>query len=316
MRHGSPWRTFLEDNMNFPYTMDNKRYHTLNYYNRSTFGGKVFKASLDAGCGCPKGSCIFCDSGSRYFTGQGTTAAQLLTERRRIHQKHPEAKLIAYFQAGTNTFGDLHFLTQCWDAALDCPDVVGISIATRADCLDEKVLLALERLREKTPLTVELGLQTVHDSTAEKIHRGHDFSAFLQGYEALQSRNIRTCVHLIDGLPGEDREMMLETARQVGRLRPGGVKLHLLHVTQGTPLGELWQSGGYRPLDRAEYVDIVTEQLRYFPPKTVIERLTGDGDKTKLLAPLWSRDKIAVLGAIDKSMAEKDIWQGDKFSEA
>jgi radical SAM protein (TIGR01212 family) len=303
----------LEDNMNFPYTADNKRYHTLNFYNRATFGGRVCKASLDAGCGCPQGSCIFCDSGSRYFTGQGTTAAQLLTERQRIHQKYPAAKLIAYFQAGTNTFGDLHFLAQCWDAALDCPDVVGISIATRADCLGPAVLSALERLRDKTALTVELGLQTVHDETAKRIGRGHDFSTFLQGYEALRDRNIRTCVHLIDGLPGENREMMLETARQVGKLRPGGVKLHLLHVTQGTPLAALWQAGNYQPLEREEYIDILTEQLRYFPPETVMERLTGDGDKSKLLAPLWSRDKIAVLGGIDQAMAKKDIWQGDKF---
>jgi radical SAM protein (TIGR01212 family) len=298
--------------MYFPYTMDNKRYHTLHYYNLHTYGCKVFKASLDAGCGCPNGNgCIFCDSGSRYFTGQGTIRAQLEAERTRILTKWPQAKLIAYFQAGTNTYGDLSVLQAGWEEALVFPDVVGISIATRADCLEEPVLDALSALQERTHLTVELGLQTIHDET--KIGRGHDFAAFQRGFSALKGRNIRTCIHLIDGLPGEDRAMMLETAQAVGQLRPGGVKLHLLHVNRGTPLEQLWRQGCYTPLAKADYVDIVTQQLRYFPPETVIERLTGDGDKEKLLAPLWSRDKISVLGAIDKKMAQQDICQGELF---
>jgi hypothetical protein len=301
--------------MYFPYTMDNKRYHTLHYYNLHTYGCKVFKASLDAGCGCPNGNgCIFCDSGSRYFTGQGSIRAQLEAEALRIRAKWPQAKLIAYFQAGTNTFGALSTLQAGWEEALRFPGVVGLSIATRADCLAEPVLDTLSALNEQTHLTVELGLQTIHDETAQKIGRGHDFATFQKGYLALQRRNIRTCVHLIDGLPGEDREMMLETAQVVGQLRPGGVKLHLLHVNRDTPLAQLWQQGSYLPLGKEDYVDIVTEQLRYFPPETVIERLTGDGDREKLLAPLWSRDKISVLGAIDKKMAEQDIWQGELFT--
>jgi hypothetical protein len=300
--------------MHFPYTMDNKRYHTLNFYNLKTYGCKVFKASLDAGCGCPNGNgCIFCDSGSRYFTGQGTIRTQLEAERRRNQAKRPQAKLIAYFQAGTNTYGDLSMLQAGWEEALNFPDVAGISIATRADCLEEPVLDALSALNEQTHLTVELGLQTIHDETASKIGRGHDFAAFQRGFFALKSRNIRTCVHLIDGLPGEDRERMLETARVVGQLRPGSVKLHLLHVNRDTPLAQLWSEGRYVPLGKDAYIGLVAQQLRYFPPETVIERLTGDGDREKLLAPLWSRDKISVLGGIDKIMAQQDIWQGDLF---
>lgn len=306
----------------FPYTMDHKRYHTLNYYNLHRHGGKVQKASIDAGFTCPNrdgrkavGGCIYCDSGSRYFSGEGTVAEQLQAERQRIRRKQPEAKLIAYFQAGTNTYAPVSTLKEYWSLALEQPDVVGISVATRADCLGEAVLDALSEINEKTALTVELGLQTVHDKTAEFIHRGHSFEAFLTGYEALKRRAIRTCVHLINGLPGETQKMMLETAGTVGKLSPGGVKIHLMHVTRGTFLAELWAQGKYIPMEKNAYVAVTAEQLRYFPPETVIERLTGDGDKEKLLAPLWSRDKISVLGAIDKYMAEKQIVQGDLFED-
>ena len=299
---------------------DHKRYHTLYSYNMQIFGGRVYKACLDVGCSCPNrdgtaghGGCIFCDSGSRYFAGTGTVTEQLQAERERIHKKRPEAKLIAYFQAGTNTYGVLTQLKHQWREALTFPNVVGISIATRADCLGEPVLEALEELHRQTHLTVELGLQTIHDETAMRIGRGHGFDEFLRGYGRLQQRGIRTCVHLIDGLPGEDSAMMVETARQLGMLRPGGVKLHLLHVNRGTPLEALWQRGAYVPLTREEDVAIIAEQLRYFPPETVMERLTGDGDKRVLLAPLWSRDKIAVLGAVDQYLAEKQYLQGDRF---
>lgn len=304
----------------FPFALDHKRYHTLHAYYMHTFGSKVYKASLDVGCTCPNrdgtvgnGGCIFCDSGSRYFAGSGTVSEQLEAERMRIHKKRPDAKLIAYFQAGTNTYGELAQLKRRWYDALAYPDVVGISIATRADCLGGAALDALEELHHKTHLTVELGLQTIYDETAERIGRGHSFSCFLKGYELLQSRGIRTCIHLIDGLPGETREMMLETARQVGKLQPGGVKLHLLHVNKGTPMETLWRNGQYVPLTKEAYVELITEQLRYFPPETVIERLTGDGDKRVLVAPLWSRDKISVLGAIDQRMAAYQITQGDRF---
>lgn len=306
--------------VDFPYTLDNKRYHTLYYYNRMYFGGRVYKAALDAGMTCPNrdgtlatGGCIYCDSGSRYFSGEGSILRQLTAERQRIQGKSPGAKLIAYFQAGSNTYCQPERLEELLQTAVDFPDVVGISVATRADCLGEGHLELLEAFHERTALTVELGLQTVHDRTAELIRRGHGFDTFLRGYEALRQRGIRTCVHLINGLPGESPADMLESARVVGRLRPGGVKLHLMHVIRGTELAELWQQGTYMPMEKEAYVDVIVEQLRLFPPETVIERLTGDGDRRTLLSPLWSRDKRSVLGAIDKRMAQMDVWQGDSF---
>lgn len=298
--------------------MEDKRYHSLYQYNLETYGGRVFKASLDAGLTCPnrdgtlgRGGCIYCDQGSRYFSGTGSISWQMEQERLRIQQKWPGARLTAYFQAGTNTYAPVERLRAMWTEALECPDTVGLSVATRADCLDGEVLGLLEEFQQRTHLTVELGLQTIHDDTARRIGRGHDFAAFLRGYEALKQRGIRVCVHLINGLPGEDQAQMLESARQVGLLEPGGVKLHLLHVNEGTALADLWRQGEYRPLEREEYVEIVTEQLRYFPWATVIERLTGDGDRRRLLAPLWSRDKIAVLGAIDQRLRRLDLRQGD-----
>lgn len=160
------------------------------------------------------------------------------------------------------------------------------------------------------PVSVELGLQTVHDSTAEKINRCHTFAEFIRGYSLLKSAGIRVCVHIINGLPDETEPMMLDTARQLSALRPDGVKLHLMHVVEGTRLAEMYLNGEYKPLEKQQYIDIVVKQLELFAPETVIERVTGDGDKSKLLAPLWSRDKISVLGGIDKRMAELDTYQG------
>ncbi len=305
----------------FVYSLDNKRYHTLHYHNLMRYGCKVFKASLDVGCGCPnrdetyRGGCIYCEGGSHYFAGTGAVSQQIQAELDRIHRKNPAAKIIPYFQAGTNTYGDLNRLQSCWQEALAFPGAVGVAIATRGDCLGDDVLDALVELRDKTDLTVELGLQTVHDETAKIIRRGHSFRQFLEGYGALKQRNIRVCIHIINGLPGETEEMMLETARVVGQLRPDGVKIHLLHVNRGTPLEELWRQGAYVPMEKDDYVRITARQVAYFPPETVMERLTGDGDKAVLLAPLWSRDKISVLGALDKTMAELDIVQGDLYEE-
>ena len=314
-RGTTPWQVHY---MKFVYTMDNKRYHTLNYYNRTRYGGKVFKASLDAGLLCPnrraedgRGGCIYCDSGARYFAGPGDIAQQMEQEIRRIHGKWPGAGIIAYFQAGTNTFAPAETLRALWEPVLAYPNVVGLSIATRADCLEAEKLALLEEFRDQTDLTVELGLQTIWDDTAAKIGRGHDYDTFRTGYAALKQRGIRTCVHLINGLPGETEERMLETAKQVGGLKPDGVKLHLLHVTEGTALAELWRRGNYEPMEKEAYVRVIAKQLRYFPPETVIERLTGDGDKTKLLAPDWSRDKISILGAIDREMKDQNFWQGE-----
>ena len=304
--------------MAFAYSCDNKRYHTLSYYNRQHYGVKVLKAGLDAGLTCPNrdgtcgyGGCIYCEGNSFSFAPPGSITQQLTAERERIRRKYPTALLNAYFQNGTNTYGPADRLKELWREALAVPEVVAVSVATRADCLQPEILDALSWLDRQTHLTVELGLQTVHDETARRINRGHDFSAFLQGYERLRSLGIRTCVHLINGLPGETEENMLESARILGQLRPGGVKLHLLYVTMETMLETIWRQGAYKPMEKQDYIRITAEQLRFFPPETVIERLTGDGDKTRLLAPEWSTDKISILGGIDRYMAQHDILQGD-----
>lgn len=306
--------------MEFPTSSDHKRYHSLYHYNQMRYGGRVYKASLDVGCSCPnrdgtisRGGCTFCQGGSHYFAGSGSLAEQLEAERKRIQQKNPGAGLIAYFQAGTNTYGDVSHLKALWTQAAGAADVVGVSIATRCDCLPEPVLDALSELGKQTDLTVELGLQTVHDAAAARINRGHSFAEFRKGYDALKARDIRVCVHLINGLPGETREDMLASAQTLGTLRPDGVKLHLLHVTEGTELARQWRCGSYLPMEKEAYIETVAEQIRLFPPETVMERLTGDGDRRYLLSPLWSRDKRAVLGGIDHQLRVWNAVQGDRF---
>ncbi len=302
----------------FKFSDDNKRYHTLNYYNKTRFGRKIYKAVVDAGFTCPnidgskgRGGCIFCDGGSGYFTtGCISVTEQLKRERERIAVKNSDAEIVAYFQAHTNTYADIDTLRRAYMEA-ETFGVSGISIATRGDCITPEIIALFSEL--SVPVTVELGLQSVHDSTAEVINRGHTYAEFLQGYELLRPAGIRTCVHIINGLPGETAEMMLETAEKLGRLRPDGVKIHLLHVIKGTKLAEMYENGIYTPLTKEEYIDITVRQLELLPPETVIERITGDGDKSKLLAPLWSMDKISVLGGIDKAQAERDSWQGKRF---
>ena len=303
----------------FQFSDDNKRYHTLYYHNLHTYGRRVVKAVIDASFTCPNidgtrghGGCIFCDGGSGYFTAEPTVpiAEQIERERERIHQKYPDALINAYFQAHTNTYADIETLRKRYKEAIDA-GVHSISIATRGDCIDHEKAELISSLG--IPATVELGLQTVHDRTAYMLNSRQSYTAFLSAMFLLKKYRIRTCVHIIDGLPGENRDMMLVTAKALGQQRPDGVKIHLLHVISGTFLHGMYEKGEYSPLTKEEYIGTVVRQLEYLPPETVVERLTGDGDKSKLIAPDWSRDKISVLGGIDKLMNELDIVQGDKF---
>ncbi len=307
----------------FKYTNDNKRYHTLHYYNMQKFGERVYKAPINAGFTCPnidgkKGykGCIYCDGGSGYFTDSSKLSVeeQLKHQIAVIHSKHPNSKINAYFQAYSNTYADVNTLKSKFEPIFSFPEVKALSVATRCDCLEDDVLCYLSDLAKRIDLTVELGLQTVSDKTAEIINRGHSFSEFKEGFYNLKEQGIRTVVHIIDGLPEENYNDMLKTAEMLGKMQPDGVKIHLLHVIRGTKLEELYNSGQYTPLAKDEYVKIVVKQLELLPPETVIERITGDGDKNKLIAPLWSRDKISVLGAIDKLQAELDSYQGKLFS--
>jgi len=308
----------------FPFSDDNKRYHTWNYHLRHTFGCKVMKISLNAGFTCPNidgskghGGCTYCSSsGSGDFAGDPSDKLLFQFEevRERMHKKWSEGKYMPYFQAHTNTYAPVEVLKQRFEPLLRQPDVVGISIATRADCLPPDVLDYLSDLNRRTYLIVELGLQTVFDETGERINRCHTYADFLEGYKSLTERGIRVCVHLINGLPGEDKEMMLESARAVSKLRPYCVKLHLLHVLRGTRIARELEEGKLRLLTRDEYVDIIVSQLELLPKETVIQRLTGDGAKESLIGPLWSLKKFVVLNEIDKKMSKYDTWQG-KFCE-
>jgi len=306
----------------FPNSDSNKRYYAYEYYLRRTFGGRVAKLALDGGFTCPNidgrcgtGGCIYCSgNGSGDFTAPASVPIpdQMEQQRRALSGKWQFSRVIPYFQAHTGTYAPLETLRERYEQALLAPDTVGLNIATRADCLPEDVLGYLKELSERTCLTVELGLQTVHDKTAEAINRGHDLAAFLRGYQRLREAapRARIGVHLIFGLPSESEEMMLETVRQVAALRPDEVKIHLLYVLLNTPMADLYLNGEYQPMELDDYVRVVAKALELLPPDTVIGRLTGDAPAGQLLAPLWSRYKIDVLNRIDTYLFEHNTWQG------
>ena len=300
----------------------NKRYYTYDYYLKKTFGGKCMKIPLDAGFTCPNidgkcsvGGCIYCSPrGSGDFAAESVipVAEQFEIVKNQLSSKWKTDKYIPYFQAHTNTYAPLSVIREKVESVMGKEGVVALNIATRADCLEDDVVGYLSELAERTVLTVELGLQTVHDGVALAINRGHTYADFLAGYRKLReaSDKINICIHLIFGLPGEDREMMLESVRQVAALSPDQVKFHLLHVIRGTRLAEIYEGGGYVPMEMESYVDTVAEALTYLPPDTVVGRLTGDGMQSELLAPDWSRKKTIVINNIDKAMFSRDLWQG------
>lgn len=291
----------------FPYSDDNKRYHTLAYYNQKTYGGRVCKATVDAGLSCPNGGCVFC---AQTAPDTRTVDEQFAAEKTRILKKFPSAKILLYYGLRTNTNCSPGRLRQMLRDA-ERLGAFAVSIATRPDCLDDEKARILAEC--PLPLTVELGLQTIHDETAALIERGHTYADFRRGYELPKKYNIRVCVHIINGLPNETAEMMLGTARELGKLRPDGVKIHSMHVLRCTKLYEMYKNGQYTPMTKDAYIDITVRQLELLPPETVIERVTGDGDKSLLAAPQWSSDKISVLGGIDKRLAELDTFQGRLF---
>ncbi len=306
----------------FPYSDGSKRYHTYDYWLKTTFGGKCAKIPLDAGFSCPnldgkcgEGGCIYCSGrGSGDFAESALVPLREQYDRQRefLAKKWPTERCIPYFQARTNTYAPVDRLRSIFEEALTWPAVVGMSIATRADCLPDETVALLAELSEKTVLTVELGLQTTHDATAAVINRGHTYADFLDGYNRLRigAPQALVCVHLILGLPDETEADMLETVRRVAELKPDQVKLHLLHVLRGTALGDLYGAGKYSPMEKDEYISVVVKALELLPPETVVARVTGDGAADDLLAPLWSRRKREVLNGIDMRLAELDTAQG------
>jgi radical SAM protein (TIGR01212 family) len=271
---------------------------------------------MDGKCGI--GGCIYCSScGSGDFAASSALpiAEQYEITRAKLSKKWSVERTIPYFQARTNTYAPLERIKEKFEAVLECDGVVAMNVATRADCLPDDVVEYLSELAERVDLTVELGLQTVHDSTAELINRGHTYAQFVEGYEKLRRANpkIRICVHIIFGLPSETDEMMIQTAKVVGKLLPDMVKIHLLHVIRETDLAKWYESGEYIPLERERYISLVANALQYFSSDTVIARLTGDGVGEDLLAPDWSRKKTTVINDIDKYLFANDMWQGKLY---
>lgn len=300
-----------------------KRYHTFNEHLRALFGEKVFKIPLDAGFTCPNrdgtlgySGCIYCSArGSGDFAGEKHLSLHEQFEKVRVmmEKKWPRAKYLAYFQAFTNTYAPLSRLRTLYEEAITEPGVVGLSIATRPDCLPPDVLNYLGELNQRIYLWVELGLQTIHERTINWIGRGHSYEQFIQGLDSLRFRGIRVCAHIILGLPGESREDMLATAKTLARLPLQGVKLHLLHVLKGTPLQHFYKDNPFTLLSMNDYVSIVVDILEVLPPEMILHRLTGDGPPDALIAPLWSRKKWEVLNAIEAELVRRNSWQGKKY---
>ena len=301
----------------FIYSLDNKRYHTLNYFYKNKFNSKVFKVSLNGGFSCPNfnngNGCIFCKHGSGDFAGnvEDDLVTQFHKVKEMMENKWPNSKYIAYFQANTNTYAPVNELKEKFESVINLPNVVGLSIATRSDAIDDECLEYLSKLNKKTYLTVELGLQSMHDKTLKLINRGHDLKNFEDCVKRLQEKNINIVVHIINGLPYETKEMMIDTVKYLNNLGINGIKIHMLHILKDTPLEELYKKEHFHVLTKEEYIDIVCEQLTYLDKKIVIHRITGDPTKEELVEPTWLLKKFCVLNDIDKEMKKRNIYQGD-----
>ncbi|MBP2000502.1 radical SAM protein (TIGR01212 family) [Paenibacillus shirakamiensis] len=297
-----------------------KRFHTWNTEMHDALGGKVFKVMLDAGFTCPnrdgsiaKGGCTFCSArGSGDFAGsrRDDLVTQFNNIRDRQHTKWPNAKYIGYFQAYTNTYAPVEELREYYETILAQPGVVGLSIATRPDCLPDEVVDYLAELNERTYLWVEMGLQTIHESTSELINRAHDSKCYIEAVEKLRKRNIRVCAHIIYGLPQESHEMMLDTGRAVANMDVQGIKIHLLHLMRKTPMVKQYEAGLLRFLEQDEYIKLIVDTLEFLPPEMIVHRLTGDAPRDLLIGPLWSLKKWEVLNTIDDELKKRDTWQG------
>lgn len=303
-----------------------ERYYSLNRYLRESFGEKVYKLALDGGMTCPNRDgtldtrgCIFCSAGGSgdFAEGRcGDISKQLERAKARIRRKTGAEKFIAYFQSYTNTYASVEYLEKLFTGAIEEPSVAGISIGTRPDCLPDEVIALLARLNRRKPVWVELGLQTIHEETARYIRRGYGLFVYEDALRRLKAAGITVIVHVILGLPGERRERMLETIDYLsGEHRPDGIKLQLLHVLEGTDLAADWRAGKFRCMEMEEYFDILFACLERLPPDMVIHRLTGDGPKRSLIAPLWIGDKMRVLNSLNRELERRNVRQGRKYGE-
>ncbi len=301
------------------------RYRSFHAAMKDRFGCKVYKLSLDGGMTCPNrdgtagtGGCLFCgDRGAGSFAAPrcGSVPEQLAAARARVAHKNRGGKYMAYFQSFTNTYAPLDYLEDLFTQAMEPEDVCALSVATRPDCLPRETVALLARLNEKKPVWVELGLQTIHPRTARLIRRGYDLPVYDDGVRRLKAAGLEVVTHVILCLPGESREEMLETVRCVGDSGVDGIKLQLLHVLEGTDLAALWRKGQV-PLPTMEaYIALLEDCLAVLPPELVIHRLTGDGAKRDLLAPLWTGDKKRVLNAIRAAFDRDNVVQGSRWRQ-
>ncbi len=309
----------------FKYSDSNKRYNTLDYFYKHKFNSKIFKVSLNAGFTCPnrdgkvgtKG-CIYCSSlGSGDYAGNvnDELLKQFEDIKEIMSKKWPNSKYIGYFQANTNTYAPLNVLKEKYELILKQDNVVGLSIATRPDAITDECIDYLEELSKRTYLTVELGLQTIHEKTSTLINRCHSLVCFNNMVEKLRSRNINVVVHIINGLPYETKEMMIDTVKYLNELDIQGIKIHMLHILKNTELAYLYKKEKFHVLSKEEYVKIVCEQLEYLRPEIVINRITGDPKASDLVEPEWLIKKFGVLNEIDKFMVKENIYQGDKIKQ-
>ena len=300
--------------------MADSRYRSLNDALRERFGEKLYKLTLNGGCTCPNRDgtlgtrgCIFCSEG-----GSGEFAAspllsireQIEDGKRRLAGKRPVQRYIAYFQAYTNTYAPYSYLESLFSEAISFPEICALSIGTRPDCLPAETIRLLSSLNRKKPVWVELGLQTIHEDTARQIRRGYPLPVFEDAFRRLKEAGLPVIVHVILGLPGETKEQMLETVQYLSNLKIDGIKLQLLHVLKGTDLLPLYEAGAFQVLSLPEYLELLGDCLRILPQETVIHRLSGDGPKRLLCAPLWSADKRMVLNSIHRYLKEQQIYQG------
>ncbi len=310
---------------NFIYSDTNKRYHTLDYFYKQKFNSKVFKVSLNAGFSCPNidgtvgyTGCIYC---SKIGSGEyaGNINEDIITQFNNVKQimlkKWPNSKYIGYFQAHTNTYAPINILKEKYETILNLDNVVGLSIATRPDAISDECLDYLEELNKKTYLTIELGLQTIHEKTSKLINRCHTLECFENMVNKLRNKNINVVVHIINGLPYETKEMMLETIKYLNKLDIQGIKIHMLHILKDTPLANLYNKNPFHILSKEEYVNIVCDQLELLRPEIVINRITGDPKVDDLIAPDWLIKKFGVLNEIDKELVRRNSYQGKKIKE-
>lgn len=300
-----------------------KRYHSLDYHLKQTYGEKLYKLALNGGMTCPNRDgtlgdrgCIFCSAGgSGDFAGnpRESICQQIKAGKELIRKKTDAASFIAYFQAYTNTYAEVSYLEKIFSEAISCPEIKILSIATRPDCLDDKILTLLARLNRIKPVWVELGLQTIHEQSARFIRRGYPLSVFETAVSNLRQIGVEVIVHTILYLPGETESMMQETISLLNTLDIQGIKLQLLHILKGTDLADYYEASPFFVPTMEEYITFLGTCISQLRPDLVIHRLTGDGPKDLLIAPLWTGHKRLVLNTLNQSLKKQDLWQGKNY---